>query len=302
MRRDNAGSRTELATLMGLYNNTTGNDPNSAEYTIALSPGLMAVIMGRCGNIEKPWDIEVPDITIPGEEMLPYVNKLLDEGKSFKTSQGESDETLMIEWTIKYVGYHLVTIAQHIGAFHSPIVLKDGRRIVKEAIEWNSKSNIVTNDDKVSFAALGDFLRKMMEDGTPFTVSSPDESVQWKIEGLKPSQVVHELKTVGDLVNLITMSGPDPDEPGPLVAQGVLWDGRQVKATYFRGSEWDIEVTTYTIQGEDEERLYRLVLDLLSKNKSSITTSTGHGDMVCNLEWTIEGTQTPRNVRSHPAD
>lgn len=94
----------------------------------------------------------------------------------------------------------------------------------------------------------------------------------------------------------------NPSDEGPVVIEATLWDRRVAQAQYCRDvpySEYDFETREYAVR--DTGKLAGLVEELLSTNRP-IRTSTGHGNMVCDLVWTVKEAPTPQNVRTHPAD
>ncbi len=93
--------------------------------------------------------------------------------------------------------------------------------------------------------------------------------------------------SVAQLLDIVGASNPNPDDPGPVVVQVRLWDGRKVIASYYDGPKYhdpDAKVR--------EDLFYELdilvpLVDRLLETGESFVTFTGSHDMVCCLEWSI---------------
>lgn len=100
--------------------------------------------------------------------------------------------------------------------------------------------------------------------------------------------VSYDAKTRGHLLDIVGASNPNSQARGPVVVTARLWDGRVVRATYYRdGPKYqhpDAEVK--------EDIFYKvaplvpLVERLLATGESFVTV-TGSSDTVCCLEWSI---------------
>jgi len=92
---------------------------------------------------------------------------------------------------------------------------------------------------------------------------------------------------MGQLLDIVGASNPDPKARGPVVVEVRLWDGRIVSASYYNGPKF---------QKPDAESIYDIfydvdplvpLVDRLLQTGETFVTITGDDDMVCCLEWKI---------------
>ena len=97
--------------------------------------------------------------------------------------------------------------------------------------------------------------------------------------------IKHKAKDIDDLIDLVGAGNEDSPDPGPVIKEITLWDGRVVRATNYNGPRKpDIETDEDIIW--NDLKLMELVGKLLEEGISFIT-KTGTGMMEYILEWTI---------------
>ncbi len=95
------------------------------------------------------------------------------------------------------------------------------------------------------------------------------------------------LRTMGQLLDMVGASGPDPHDRGPVVVTANLWDGRKIQAAYYKGPKWQKpDAETYEDIFIDVAPLQAPVQRLLDTGESFVTI-TGSDDQVCCLEWCL---------------
>lgn len=94
----------------------------------------------------------------------------------------------------------------------------------------------------------------------------------------------------GELLRLVA-GGYNPYDDGPVVIRVGVWDGRVVVGTYYDGQD---KPDLYTDESviEDFDSLGMFLEDLLGGRREHFVTTTGRGDMVCVLCWTLEQKET----------
>lgn len=96
--------------------------------------------------------------------------------------------------------------------------------------------------------------------------------------------------TLQRLLDIVGASGPDPKDPGPVVVEARLEDGRIMQAAYYKGPKWENPDAESDYDFFiDVEPLRPLVVRLLETGESFVTL-TGGDDMVCCLEWSMKPT------------
>lgn len=96
-----------------------------------------------------------------------------------------------------------------------------------------------------------------------------------------------QVKNIGQLIDVIG-AGCDPFSNGPVVVEATLWDGRVVRASYYRGPYENANIETKLCVVVNDNMLRSFVEKLLSSGES-FRVLTGESDDTCFLEWTIDG-------------
>ncbi len=96
--------------------------------------------------------------------------------------------------------------------------------------------------------------------------------------------------SVRQLLDLVA-GGFNPYDDGPVILQVRLWDDRVVVGTYCYDSDAP-DLSTQEDVIEDYDSLGLLLEDLLGGKRGRFVTTTGTGDMVCTLCWTLQEPQT----------
>ncbi|MBU0531414.1 MAG: hypothetical protein ABIG32_01485 [Candidatus Uhrbacteria bacterium] len=87
------------------------------------------------------------------------------------------------------------------------------------------------------------------------------------------------------LVDHVGAGVMDPGERGPIPLRVLIWDGRVVVASYYKGTKTP-DVTSRLDVIIDDVAM-RPHVEALLRDDTSFITETGSHDMVCTLEWSI---------------
>ena len=94
-----------------------------------------------------------------------------------------------------------------------------------------------------------------------------------------------KIESFDQLVDAIGAGSLDPSEEGPVVVLLYLWDGQCVTGSYDHGTE-KADITDKEIVITDTAAL-RVLVERLFNSRESFVTTTGSGDMICDLRWEI---------------
>ncbi|MFC1687603.1 hypothetical protein ACFL0L_03420 [Patescibacteria group bacterium] len=96
----------------------------------------------------------------------------------------------------------------------------------------------------------------------------------------------HTVIDSSQLMDIIGAGNPDPGDPGPIMVEVTLWDGRIARATYYKGSN-EPDVDSPSTVMTDLSPLNNPVNALLNDG-TSFVIRMGQSDDTVVFEWTVE--------------